>query len=141
VKVASPHSRSAAALKAWATRRTPQYRARQSEARSKTALREWCRENKWSAVFFEGASGAPRTGIVDAVIVRIKPGNADAIEVRLVQLKSGAAGVSAAEIARLKKAADALSTDWLLAAFDGTTLHLVPDIPKRGARSITRARP
>jgi hypothetical protein len=133
MKVTSPQSRSNAALKAWATRRKPQYRARQSEARSKMALREWCRENKWQAVFFESSTGAPRTGIVDAIIVRIMPGKPDAIEVRLVQLKSGVAGLKAAEIARLKKAVQTLSRDWLLAAFDGTILHLVPDIPKRGA--------
>ncbi|MCA1649804.1 MAG: hypothetical protein LC753_05800 [Acidobacteria bacterium] len=42
------------------------------------------------------------------------------------------AGLKAAEIARLKKAVGALSTDWLLAAHDGADLYLVPDIPKRG---------
>ena len=83
-------------------------------------------------VFFERASGAPRTGIVEAVMVRIKPSRSDSIEVRLVQLKAGVAGLKAAEVARLKKAVAALSTDWLFAAYDGEVLHLVPDVPKRG---------
>jgi len=83
-------------------------------------------------VFFEGTSGAPRTGIVDAVMVRIKPARPDSIEVRLVQPKAGVAGLKGAEIARLKKAVSALSSDWLLAAFDDGTLHLVPEVPRRG---------
>jgi hypothetical protein len=136
MKVTTPNTRSAAALKAWATRRKPHYRARKTEATSKVALQEWCRDNNWKVVFFEGASGAPRTGIVDAVMVRIKPSKADSIEVRLVQLKGGVAGLTAAEVTRLKKAVSSLSTDWLFAAFDGVTLHLVPDVPKRGDSAL-----
>jgi hypothetical protein len=135
MKVTTPNTRSSAALKAWATRRKPHYRAQQTEAASKVALQQWCGENNWKVVFFEGASGAPRTGIVDAVMVRIKPSKADSIEVRLVQLKGGVAGLTAAEVTRLKKAVSSLSTDWLFAAFDGATLHLVPDVPKRGDRA------
>jgi hypothetical protein len=92
----------------------------------------WCNENNWKIVFFEGAGGAPRTGIVDAVMIRIKPSKSDSIEVRLVQLKAGVAGLKAAEVARLKNAVTTLSTDWPLAPHDGATLHLVPDVPKRG---------
>jgi hypothetical protein len=132
MKVKIAGARSAAALKAWETRRKPHHRARQTEAASKVALHEWCRDNKWQIVFFEGASGAPRTGIVDAVMIRIKPRKPDSIEVRLVQLKGGGAGLKATEVARLKKAVSALTTDWLFAAFDDDTLHLVPDVPKRG---------
>lgn len=133
--VSTPDSRSEAAIKAWATRRSARYRAVKSEKASKIALSEWCQENGWKVLFFEGATGFPRTGIVDAVIVRIKPRDADAVEVRLVQLKSGVGGLTGAEITRLKNAVSRLSTDWLLAAFDGRTLHLVPDIPARGKRN------
>jgi hypothetical protein len=136
MKVTTPNARSAAALKAWATRRKPHYRAKQTEAASKDALQQWCRDNNWKLVFFESARGAPRTGIVDAVMIRIKPSRADAIEVRLVQLKGGVAGLTAAEVTRLKKAVSSLSIDWLFAAFDGATLHLVPDVPKRGDRAM-----
>jgi hypothetical protein len=37
--------------------------------------------------------------------------------------------VSGAEIARLKKAATSVRVNWMIAAFDGTTLHIVPDEP------------
>ncbi|MFI5395831.1 MAG: hypothetical protein ACHQ9S_09890 [Candidatus Binatia bacterium] len=121
-----PDGRSAGALKAWATRRTARYKANKSEQASKAALLAWCRSNEWRVLFFEGATGAPRTGIVDAVLVRIKPGAADAIEIRLVQLKAGSGGLTAREIARLKQAVTSISTDWLLAAFDGQTLHFLP---------------
>jgi hypothetical protein len=85
-------------------------------------------------LFFEGESGAPRTGIVDAIIARIKPGDADAIEIRLVQLKGGTGGLTAHDITRLKQALANLSNDWLLAAFDGQVLHFLPDIPRPGER-------
>jgi hypothetical protein len=75
------------------TRQCP-YRAAKSERASKIALSEWCQENGWKVVFFESATGSPRTGVVDAVIVRIKPREPDAIEVRLVQLKSGGAEIA-----------------------------------------------
>jgi len=126
--------RSAAARKAWQTRRSARYRASKSEKASKVALAAWCRANGWKVLFFEGASGAPRTGIVDAIIARIRPGDADAIELKLVQLKSGAGGLAAREIARLKEAVTNLSKDWLLAAFDGNTLHVLPEMPPRGSR-------
>ena len=132
VKVKSLGTRSEAAIRAWATRRSARYRVGKSEAASKTSLAAWCSENNWKVVFFEGLTGAPRTGIVDAVMIRIKPGKPDSIEIRLVQLKSGVSGLKGSEIARLKRAVGEISVDWLLAAFDGDTLHLVPDIPKRG---------
>jgi hypothetical protein len=129
-----PDQRSAAARKAWETRRSAGYRARKSERTSKAALAAWCRANGWKVLFFEGGTGAPRTGIVDAIIARIRPGDADAIELKLVQLKSGFGGLTAREIARLKEALTKLWKDWLLAAFDGNTLHLLPEIPGSGLR-------
>ncbi len=124
--------RSRAAQKAWETRRSATYRARRSESASKAALESWCRANGWKVIFFEGSTGAPRTGIVDAIMTRIRSNDADGLEVRLVQLKSGTGGLTAREIKRLKGAVKSLRTDWLLAAFDGETLHLLPDIPPKG---------
>ena len=125
-----PDRRSAAAKKAWATRRSARYKARKTERASKEALSAWCRANGWKVLFFEGNTGAARTGIVDAVIARISRADADAVEVRLVQLKAGSGGVTATEITRLKTAGEKLSCDWVVAAFDGETLHLVPEIGK-----------
>lgn len=135
-KISISGSRRDAAIKAWATRRSARYRATKSERGSKSALSAWCRENGWKVTFFEGPTGAARNGIVDAVIVRITPASRDSIEVRLVQLKAGVGGLTAAEIGRLKKAVANMTTDWLLAAFDGDTLHMVPEIPKRGRPGV-----
>lgn len=127
-------SRSERAKKAWETRRSARYRASKSERASKSAFAERRRANGWKLLFFEGATGAPRTGIVDAVIARIRPDDADAVDLRLVQLKAGSGGLTATEISRLKHAVAMLTTDWLLAAFDGETLHLVPAISRKGTR-------
>lgn len=118
-------------------RRTARYKASKSEQGSKGALLAWARSNRWKVLFFEGATGAPRTGVVDAILVRIKPRDPDAIEIRLVQLKAGSGGLTAREIARLKQAVASISTDWLLAAFDGQTLHFLPVIES----TIVRKRP
>src|SRR5215831_16156217 len=115
--------RSQQARKAWRTRRRPQHKAMRAERGSKAALAAWCKLNGWRVVFFEGRTGAPRTGIVDALLVRIASGDADCLELRLVQLKSGGSGLTAAEVARLKNAVNKVRKDWELGAFDGTVLH------------------
>lgn len=83
-------------------------------------------EHGWNVAFFEGATGAPRTGIIDAVAFRLGQKNADVLDVRLIQLKGGKAGISGPEIARLKKATSEAIVKWLIAAYDGETLHVVP---------------
>lgn len=117
-----------AALKAWKTRRIRNafVKARAAEAASKEALRSYCAERGWRVAFFEGATGSPRTGIIDAVAFRLGRGNPDECDVRLIQLKGGKAGVSGREIARLKKAAAIVKVEWLIAAYDGEVLHLLP---------------
>lgn len=131
-KAARTRKQRVAALKARQTRKRVDAftKARAAEAASKEALRAYCIENGWRVAFFEGATGAPRTGIVDAIIFRVSRKNSDVLDLRLVQLKGGKAGVSGAEIARLKKAVGAVDTDWLVAAFDGETLHLLPTEPE-----------
>jgi hypothetical protein len=122
--------KSLAAKKAWRTRNSPKYKAQRSEQASKRALENWCKSNGWKILFFEGQSGAPRTGIVDALIARIASKDADALDIRLVQLKSGAGGLTGIEISRLKQALDKASINWLLAAFDGQVLHFLPEVQK-----------
>jgi hypothetical protein len=104
-------------------------RAHAAEAASKDALRNYCEKNGWSIAFFEGATGAPRTGIIDAIAFRLGKKDCDLLDIRLVQLKGGNAGVSGREIARLKRAAVCAAVNWLIAEFDGETLHLLPDDP------------
>jgi hypothetical protein len=128
-KAAFTRKRRAAAAKAVATKKhlSAFTKVRAAEAASKEALRAYCEAHKWRVAFFEGATGSPRTGIIDAIIFRISRQNADVLDLRLVQLKGGRAGVSGAEIARLKKASEAVAVNWLIAAFDGEALHLVPE--------------
>lgn len=132
-KAARTRKRRAAALKASQTRKRMGAfaKARAAEAASKEALRLYCAGNGWRVAFFEGETGAPRTGIVDAIMFRVSRKCSDVLDLRLVQLKGGKAGVSGAEITRLKKAVGAVETDWLIAAFDGETLHLLPNEPER----------
>jgi len=125
------NTRNEATKKAWVTRRSPTYKASKTERESKKALASWCKASGWKILFFEGKSGAPRTGIVDAIMARIKPEDSDAIEIKFVQLKSGTGGLTAFEIARMKKAIGRASKDWLLAAYDGEILHFLPEIPMR----------
>lgn len=120
--------RSQAALKAWQTRRrlSPFKKAQAADAASKEALRLYCQEHGWRVASFEGPTGSPRTGIIDAVAFRLDRKNADRIDVRLIQLKGGKAGVSGREIARLKQASEGAIVSWSIAAYDGDTLHLLP---------------
>jgi hypothetical protein len=118
----------AAALKAWKTIRIKRafVKARAAEAASKAALAAYCEQQGWRVAFFEGKTGSPRTGIIDAVAFSLDRSNADGIEVRLIQLKGGNAGVSGREIARLKKAVTEARVTGMIAAFDGEVLHPVP---------------
>jgi hypothetical protein len=93
----------AAAKKVWKTRRTLNAwaRAHAAEAAAKVAFKDYYEQRGWRVAFFEGKTGAPRTGIIDAVAFRLGRKNADVLDLRLVQLKGGKAGITAAEIGRL----------------------------------------
>ena len=52
-----------------------------------------------------------------------------AMDLRLVQLKGGKAGVTGEEIKRLRKAAENLRPTFLIAEFDGETLQFLPSEP------------
>lgn len=116
-------------LKSWKTRRSRAafIKVRASEAASKESLKEYLEKRGWRVVFFEGKSGAPRTGIIDAFAFRLDRKDADRLDVKLIQLKGGEAGVTGREITRLKKAAESAKISWALAAFDGETLQIVPE--------------
>jgi len=128
-KAALTKKRRAAAAKALETRRRRSAfaKARAAEAASKEALKAYCTEHGWRVAFFEGATGSPRTGIIDAIAFRLGRKNSDLLDVRLIQLKGGKAGISGLEIARLKEATAGATVNWLIAEFDGEILHLLPD--------------
>ena len=64
----------------------------------------------------------------------------NAIEVRLVQVKAGVAGLKTAEIARLKKGRLRTVHGLAAAAYDGATLHLMPDVPSAAMMRVTSVR-
>jgi hypothetical protein len=131
MKAARTRKRRVAAMKAGLTKRriSAFAKAPAAEAASKEALRVYCHKHGWKVAFFEGATGAPRTGIIDAVAFRLGRNNADALDVRLIQLKGGSAGISGTEIARLKEAVKVANVGWMIAAYDGVALHVLPDDP------------
>ena len=131
-KAARTRKRRAAARKMWQTRKrmSAWEKAHAAEAASKDAMETYCNRRGWKIAFFEGKTGAPRTGIIDAIAFRLGRKDSDFLDVRLVQLKGGSAGVSAREITRLKKAAAGATVGWLVAEFDGETLHLLPGEPE-----------
>jgi hypothetical protein len=130
-KAARTRKRRMAASKAVQTKKrlSAFAKARAAEAASKEALKLYCEEHGWKIAFFEGATGSPRTGIIDAIAFRLGRKNADALDLRLIQLKGGNAGISGGEIGRLKKAATVASVKWMIAAYDGQALHVLPDEP------------
>lgn len=104
-------------------------KAHAAEAASKAALETYCKKHGWKIGCFEGVTGAPRTGIIDAIAFRLGRRNRDLLDIRLVQLKGGNAGITGREISRLKSAAEGATVNWLIAEFDGEILHLLPSDP------------
>lgn len=114
------------AQKAWSTRRSPVYRARQTARQSQVALKEWAKTNGWHVVFLDAPSGSPRIGIVDAVLLRVRSRSKDQIDVRLVQLKSGTAGLTAGEFDRLCSAVERIDVEGLAALCTGKDVFIAP---------------
>jgi hypothetical protein len=112
--------------KAWITRRSATYRARQTARASQLTLERWAHQQGWRVVFLDADSGNPRTGIVDAVLVRVRPRAKDQIDVRLVQLKSGVAGLTGAEFDRLCSAVERISVEGLAALCNGPAVFTAP---------------
>lgn len=80
-------------------------------------------------MFLDAASGHRRTGIADAVLLRIKPRAADLVELYLVQLKGGGSGFKPREMARLTKAATSVKAVPLIILHDGERLHFLGGEP------------
>jgi hypothetical protein len=114
---------------AWKTMRGPVWKAQRSERLSKAALEAWARKQGLRVVFLDAARGRPRTGIADALLLRIRPKAADQIELYVVQLKGGAAGFKAREMARLEAAAAAVKAVPLIVLHDGERLHFLGGEP------------
>ena len=118
------------AQKAWETRRRPVYRAAKAEARSKEALTEWAAAKGFHVVLLDGPSGRPRTGIIDALLIRHRSDDADVLEIYAVQLKGGGAGMTPRETTRLKLAAARVAAEALIVLHDAKELHFLPAEPE-----------
>ena len=118
-----------AALKEWKTMRDPVWKAKRTAKRSQDALQQWADQSGFHLVFLDAASGNPRTGIADALLLRIKPKSRDQIELYVVQLKGGGAGFKGAEMARLTKASAAVKATPLIVLHDGQELHFLAGEP------------
>jgi hypothetical protein len=133
-----------AAKAAWVTMRSAPFRAQRTAKRSQEALREWAKQQGWYVLFLDASSGYPRTGIVDAVMLRIPTSAPDELEVRLVQLKGGSAGLTAPEVARLEAAVQAVATKVksLCVLHDGRQLHFQEtwEVPIRAASLGAKAK-
>jgi hypothetical protein len=81
--------------------------------RSRRALEAWAAQAGWRLVFLEPAAGRTRRGIVDAVLVRTSPRDPDAVQVKLVQLRGGKAGLARAAERRLERAAEGVEIEVL----------------------------
>lgn len=126
-KAAKRKSRLEAGRKAAATRRSPPYKAKVTAKRSQKVLFDWAMGNGWHVVFLDSAKGNPRNGIVDAVLVRIARGKPDVVQLRLVQLKGGLAGLKAREVTRLERAVTSVEVHALFALHDGARLTTMVD--------------
>ena len=121
--------RSLAAKKAWQTMRSAVYKAQKVSKRSQVALKEWSAKHGYYCVFLDSPKGNPRTGIVDAVLVKVYRADADQLEFRLVQLKGGGAGLTARERTRLKASCDKAGLLPAFAFWDDDAKELEVDLP------------
>ena len=101
------------------TRRKPSRKAQKTAKRSQDALAAWCKARGWRLVFLDAESGNPRTGIVDAVALRVKKGAPDTLQLWLIQLKGGGAGLTPGEVSRLKAATGKLEAQARFAFHSG----------------------
>jgi hypothetical protein len=84
-------------------------------------------------VFLDADSGHPRTGIVDAILLRVAPRRPDVVQVKLVQLKGGSAGMTPSELVRLEQAVRTIEVSAVCALHAGTELRFLsePDASER----------
>jgi hypothetical protein len=86
--------------------------------RSRKALAAWAAQQGWHVCSVERGGEKGRRGVVDAVLVRTSPRDPDAIQVKLVQLRGGKAGLAPAAERRLERAAERVEIE-VLHVFQG----------------------
>lgn len=124
--VAIDPARSRAAKKAWETMKAPHYAAAQTARLSQEALSVWAASNGYHVTFLDAPSGRPRTGIVDALLIKIGREDPDELEIQLVQLKGGGAGLTPEERNRIVMAVPKVSLGAAVAMWDRQVLTVDP---------------
>jgi hypothetical protein len=128
---------------------------RAGESATRVALEETLLRKGWRVLWFEDTvgplEGADRARLLDGVAVRLRPGEDEALEFRLLRVQSGTTEIPEGAVDRMQRVTDSLEASWLLAAFDGEQMRLVPDpdgdrveparAPSRGERQPSRGQP
>jgi hypothetical protein len=128
---------------------------RAGESATRVALEETLLRKGWRVLWFEDTvgplEGADRARLLDGVAVRMRPGEEEALEFRLLRVQSGTLDVPEGAADRMRRITSALDASWLLAAFDGEQMRLIPDLdaeqeepelpPTRGERKPSRGQP
>jgi hypothetical protein len=106
--------------------------ARAGDAATRLALEETLMRRGWRVLFFDEEFGPlfgpERPRLFDGIAVRLRPGTEDRLELRLVRAESDTLEAPREVIERVKRAANAASLDWLVAAFDGESMRVVPPL-------------
>ncbi|MFN2431697.1 MAG: hypothetical protein ABR599_02555, partial [Gemmatimonadota bacterium] len=71
--------------------------------------------------------GPHRSKLLDGIAVRLRPGEEEELELRLLRFESGTLELPEGLLERVRRVAGAVVPDCMLAAFDGETLRLLPD--------------
>jgi hypothetical protein len=104
---------------------------RAGDAATRLALEDTLLRKGWRVLYFEEGFGPlldPQGERLDGIAFRLRPGQGEALELRLVRVESGTVDVREDSVEQLRRLARSASLEWLLAAFDGEEIRLVPDL-------------
>lgn len=104
--------------------------ARAGETAARVALEDTLMREGWRVLYLDERFG-PLLGpggarAVDGIALRVRS-DGEGIELRLIAVEGGTLQISDDAVQRMKRLAESVEADWLLAAFDGESIRLVPD--------------
>jgi hypothetical protein len=106
--------------------------ARAGDAATRLVLEETLLRRGWRVLFFEDHFGplvGPQSSrLFDGVAVRARPGGEGGLELRLLRVESDTLDVPEELLERVRRGARGVSLEWLVAAFDGEAMRLVPEL-------------
>lgn len=122
---------------------------RAGDAATRLALEETLLRHGWRLLWFDDRFGPlfgpRRSKVIDGVAVRLRPGEEEELELRLIRFESGTLELPPGLIERVQRVAGGTTPAWIVAAFDGERLRLVPDPDALGEplppRAVLEERP